>query len=120
MLKKTFTYTNYNGVERTETHYFNLSKAELVDMEATTPGSLSEKLKRIVDGADGPEIMKFFKELIFKSYGIKSDDGRRFMKSAEISEAFSQTEAYVQLYMELVTNPEAAADFANGIIPKID
>lgn len=120
MLKKTFTYTDYNGVERTETHYFNLSKAELVDMEATTPGSLSEKLKRIVDGADGPEIMKFFKELIFKSYGIKSDDGRRFMKSAEISEAFSQTEAYVQLYMELVTNPEAAADFANGIIPKID
>lgn len=120
MLKKTFTYTDYNGVERTETHYFNLSKAELVDMEATTPGSLSEKLKRIVDGADGPEIMKFFKELIFKSYGIKSDDGRRFMKSAEISEAFSQTEAYVQLYMELVTNPEAAADFANSIIPKID
>ena len=120
MLKKTFTYTDYNGVERTETHYFNLSKAELVDMEATTPGSLSEKLKRIVDGADGPEIMKFFKELIFKSYGIKSDDGRRFMKSAEISEAFSQTEAQVQLYMELVTNPEAAADFANGIIPKID
>ena len=120
MLKKTFTYTDYNGVERTETHQFNLSKAELVDMEATTPGSLSEKLKRIVDGADGPEIMKFFKELIFKSYGIKSDDGRRFMKSAEISEAFSQTEAYVQLYMELVTNPEAAADFANGIIPKID
>ena len=120
MLKKTFTYTDYNGVERTETHYFNLSKAELVDMEATTPGSLSEKLKRIVDGADGPEIMKFFKELIFKSYAIKSDDGRRFMKSAEISEAFSQTEAYVQLYMELVTNPEAAADFANGIIPKID
>lgn len=120
MLKKTFTYTDYNGVERTETHYFNLSKAELVDMEATTPGSLSEKLKRIVDGADGPEIMKFFKELIFKSYGIKSDDGRRFIKSAEISEAFSQTEAYVQLYMELVTNPEAAADFANGIIPKID
>ena len=120
MLKKTFTYTDYNGVERTETHYFNLSKAELVDMEATTPGSLSEKLKRIVDGADGPEIMKFFKELIFKSYGIKSDDGRRFIKSAEISEAFSQTEAYVQLYMELVTDPEAAADFANGIIPKID
>ena len=120
MLKKTFTYTDYNGVERTETHYFNLSKAELVDMEATTPGSLSEKLKRIVDGADGPEIMKFFKELIFKSYGIKSDDGRRFIKSAEISEAFSQTEAYVQLYMELVTNPEAAADFANAIIPKID
>ena len=120
MLKKTFTYTDYNGVERTETHYFNLSKAELVDMEATTPGSLSEKLKRIVDGADGPEIMKFFKKLIFKSYGIKSDDGRRFIKSAEISEAFSQTEAYVQLYMELVTNPEAAADFANGIIPKID
>ena len=120
MLKNTFTYTDYNGVERTETHYFNLSKAELVDMEATTPGSLSEKLKRIVDGADGPEIMKFFKERIFRSYGIKSDDGRRFIKSAEISEAFSQTEAYVQLYMELVTNPEAAADFANGIIPKID
>ena len=117
MLKKTFTYTDYNGVERTETHYFNLSKAELVDMEATTPGSLSEKLKRIVDGADGPEIMKFFKELIFKSYGIKSDDGRRFIKSKELSEGFAQTEAYSQIFMELATDADAAAKFVNGIVP---
>lgn len=119
MLKKTITYTDYNGVERTEDHYFNLSQAELVDMEATTPGGYSNMLQSMVESKDVPSLIIAWKKLILQAYGIKSPDGRRFMKSEEISKEFSQTEAYVKLYMEMVTDDKAAAEFANGIIPKM-
>lgn len=117
MLKKTITYTDYNGVERTEDHYFNLSKAEIMEMELSTTGGLTEMIQRIVAAKDAPAIVKIFKDLILKAYGEKSADGKRFIKSAEISEAFSQTEAYSQLFMELATDADAAAAFVNGIIP---
>jgi hypothetical protein len=120
MLKKTITYTDYNGVVRTEDHYFNLSKAEIVDMENATPGGYSAMLQGIVDAKDQPALIKHFKELVLKAYGIKSPDGRRFIKSQAIREEFEQTEAFVELYMELVTNDKAAAEFTNGIIPKMD
>lgn len=120
MLKKTITYTDYNGVDRTEDFYFNLSKAELMDMEAGTPGGYAAMLQSIVDAKDVPALIKIFKELIKKAYGIKSPDGRRFIKSEEISNEFAQTEAYVNLYMEMVTDDKAAAEFTNGIIPKWD
>lgn len=118
MLKKTITYTDYNGVQRTENHYFNLNKAEILEMEMSTPGGFVEMIKAIVDANDQQAIIKLFKEIIFKAYGEKDADGRRFKKSPELSEAFSQTEAYVQLYMELATDAKAAAEFVNGIIPK--
>lgn len=118
MLKKTITYTDYNDVERTEDFYFNLSEAELMEMELTVEGGMFEKLQRIIKSKNGPEIVKFFKEMVLKAYGVKSDDGRRFIKSDELSQAFSQTEAYSQLYMEFATNDKAAAEFANGIMPK--
>lgn len=117
MLKKTITYTDYNGVERTEDHYFNLSKAEIMEMELSTTGGLTEMIQRIVAAKDAPAIVKIFKDLILKAYGEKSADGKRFIKSEEISEAFSQTEAYSQLFMELATDADAAAAFVNGIIP---
>lgn len=120
MLKKTIRYTDYNGVERVEDFYFNLSKAEIVDMENTTPGGYSAMLQGIVDAKDQPALIKHFKELVLKAYGIKSPDGRRFIKSQEIREEFEQTEAFVELYMELVSDDEAAAEFTNGIIPKMD
>lgn len=117
MLKKTITYTDYNGNERKEDHYFNLSKAELMEMEMGTSGGLAEMIKRIVDAQDAPAIIKIFKDLILKAYGIKSADGKRFMKSEEISTEFAQTEAYSILFMELATDAEAASNFINGIVP---
>lgn len=117
MFKKTVTYTDYDGVERTETFYFNLSEAEIVEMELGTEGGWRERMQRIIDSKDAPTIMREFKKLIMLSYGIKSDDGRRFIKSEDISRDFTQTEAYNQIFMELVTDAKAAADFANGIAP---
>lgn len=118
MLKKTITYIDYNGVQRTEDHYFNLSKAEIMEMEMSTTGGLAEMIQKIVAAQDSPAIIKIFKELILKAYGEKSPDGKRFIKSEEISTAFSQTEAYSQLFMELATNSDAAAEFVNGIVPQ--
>lgn len=117
MLKKPITYTDYNGVERTEDFYFNLSKAELMEMELGVTGGMTEMLNKIIAAKDAPSLMKTFKEVIMKSYGIKSDDGKRLVKSEEISTAFIQTEAYSVLFMELITDDKAAADFVNGIIP---
>lgn len=118
MLKKTITYTDYNGSERTEDFYFNLSKAEVMEMEMSTSGGLAEMITRIVAAQDAPAIIKIFKELVLKAYGEKSPDGKRFIKSEDIATAFSQTEAYSQLFMELATDADAAAAFVNGIVPK--
>lgn len=120
MLKKTITYTDYDGLERTEEFRFNLTKAELVDMELTTAGTFSETMKRIIAEKDIICIAKLFKELLLKSYGVKSDDGKRFIKSQELSEAFSQTEAYSDLYIELLSNPEEAAKFFAEVAPKME
>ena len=120
MLKKTFTYVDFNGVERTEDHYFNLSKAELMEMELSTTGGLAEMINKIVAAQDAPAIVKIFKDLVLKAYGQKSADGRRFIKSKELSDEFSQTEAYSQLFMELATDADAAAKFVNGIVPAMD
>lgn len=117
MLKKTITYTDYNGLERTEDYHFNLSQAELMEMQLTTNGGLDAMIKKVIDAKDIPSIISIFKDLILKAYGEKSEDGKRFVKSKAISEAFSQTEAYSQLFMELATDADAAAAFVNGIVP---
>ena len=117
MLKKTIKYTDYNGEEQTEDFYFNLSKAELAEMELSTEGGYAEKIQSIVDANDVPTIISIFKDLILKSYGEKSDDGKRFIKTKELSDNFSQTEAYSELFMELASDAEAASAFVNGIIP---
>lgn len=117
MLKKTITYTDYNGVERKEDFYFNLSKAEIMEMELGTAGGFAEMIQKIIDAQDGPTIVKIFKDLVLKAYGEKSADGKRFIKSEEISKGFEQTEAYSNLFMELSTDAKAASDFINGIIP---
>lgn len=121
MLKKNIKYTDYNGVERSEDFYFNLSKAEIVEMELGTTGGFSDMIQRIIDTKDIPQIVKMFKDLVLKAYGVKSDDGKRFIKiddnGVPLSRAFSQTEAYSVLYMELATDEDAAAKFVNGIMP---
>lgn len=118
MLKKTIKYTNYNDVQMTEDFYFNLTKAEIMEMEMSTTGGLAEMITKIVNAQDAPAIIKIFKELILRAYGEKSPDGKRFIKSKELSEAFAQTEAYSELFMELSTDADAAAAFVNGIVPK--
>lgn len=117
MLKKTIAYTDYNGVERKEDFYFNLSKAEVMEMEMSTTGGLAETIQRVVELQDAPKIIAIFKDLVLKAYGVKSADGRRFIKSEELKTEFSQTEAYSILFMELATDADAAAKFVNGIVP---
>lgn len=117
MLKKTITYKDYLGNERTEDFMFDLNTTELIEMQAGYEGGLGEKLQKVVKANDGPTIMKTFRELILKSYGVISDDGRYFEKSEEISRKFSQTEAYNQLFMELCTSAESTAAFIEGVIP---
>lgn len=121
MLKKTITYVDYNDVERTEDFYFNLSKAELAEMELSVEGGYAETAQKIANTKNAPELVKLFKELILKAYGEKSADGRRFMKVDEkgnpLSIGFSQTEAYSQLFMELSQDADAASKFFIGVIP---
>ena len=118
MLKKTITYIDYNGVERTEDFWFNLTNAEILEMELGATGGFTDMLTKIVSTQDVPSMVKIFKDLILKAYGEKSADGKRFVKSQEISDAFAQTEAYSQLFMELATNTDSAISFVNGIVPK--
>lgn len=117
MLKKTVKYVDYNGNERVEDFYFNLSKAELSDMNWSTAGGLGQMLQDIISAQDIPKIAAIFKDIVLRSYGVKSADGRRFIKSKELSTEFSQTEAYSIIYMELANDEKMAAAFINGIVP---
>lgn len=118
MLKKRIKFTDYNGVEREEDFYFNLTKAEIMEMEWGITGGLTERINRIISTQDAPEILKIFKDIIFKAYGEKSADGKRFeKKNGELAAAFAETEAYNVLFMELVQDDKAAADFMNAIVP---
>lgn len=118
MLKKTIKYTDYDGNEREEDFYFNLSKAEVTEMELSKEGGMSEYIKKISAAQNAPELIKLFKEIITKSYGEKSLDGKRFIKNKELTEAFTQTEAYSELFVELASNADEAVKFINGIMPK--
>lgn len=121
MITKNVKYTDYNGVEREEKFLFNLSKAELMEMEMGTTGGLAETIRKIIATQDMPQIIKIFKELVLKAYGEKSADGKRFMKvdadGRSLAIPFSQTEAYSKIFMELATDSDAAAKFVQGIIP---
>lgn len=117
MIKKTVTYVDYNGVERTEDFYFNLSKAEVAEMEMSVEGGFSKMLEEIVASKDNVKIVSLFKQMVLKAYGEKSADGRRFIKSEELSKAFSETEAYSEIFMSLALNESEAAAFVNGIMP---
>ncbi len=118
MIKKTIKYNDYNGTEREEDFYFDLSSAEITEMELSEDGGMSNLIQSIVKTKDMPSLIKIFKKLILKSYGVKSPDGRRFIKSDELSTEFSQTPAYSILFMELATSEEAASAFVNAIVPQ--
>ena len=118
MVTKTISYTDYDGVERTEDFRFNLTKAELTTMFNSVPGGLEKRLDNIIKTKNAPEIMENFRAILKASYGVKSADGRKFMKSEEIFKDFEGTEAYSIIFMELCTDAEAAADFIKGVLPK--
>lgn len=118
MVKKTVTYEDFDGNERTEDFYFNLTKAELVDLEVSIGGGFKNKLEQIIKEKNQAEIIKYFKEIVLMSYGHKSLDGRTFIKNDEIRNEFTSTMAYSNIFMELASDDKAAADFVNGIIPK--
>lgn len=117
MFKKTITYTDYNGAERKEDHYFNLTKAEMIEYDAEFPDGVIEYLTRLVNLQDKGKLIKAFKDLILRSYGEKLDNGK-FIKSQEIRDAFMATEAYSELFMEVVSSEESMAAFVNSIVPK--
>lgn len=117
MLKKTISYTDYDGNKREEDYWFNLSKAECMEMELSTNGGMENMIKKIISEKDNAKIVKVFKEIILKAYGVKSPDGKFFRKSPEISADFASTEAYSELFMELSTNADAAAKFINAVLP---
>lgn len=117
MIKKTITYEDFNGEERTEDFYFNLTQSELIDMELSKEGGMVQMLEKIIATKDTPKLMIFFKQIIGKSYGEKSPDGRRFMKTDEIVANFEDTLAYDKLFVELATDSEKASEFVNGIMP---
>ena len=118
MLKQTITYTDFNGVERSEDFYFNLTKAELVELEMGHAGGLSESLQKIVAAEDGGAIIREFKTIILKAYGKRSEDGSRFVKNDKMREEFETSEAYSVLFIKLVTDADAAAKFVSGIMPQ--
>lgn len=117
MLKKTITYKDFNDEEITEDFYFNLNKSELAQMEFGQAGGYASLIKKIAATKDMGAILKVFKDIIHKAYGEKSADGKRFIKSDELSTAFEQTNAFDQLFMEFVSDPDVAGAFINGIIP---
>lgn len=120
MYKKTITYEDYNNVTRTEDFYFNLTQAELAEMEFGTSGGLADMLTQISKSMDQPSIIAMFKKIILAAYGVKSPDGKYFRKTEEIRNDFMSTEAYSILFMELASDSDSASEFINGVIPKIE
>lgn len=120
MLAKPITYTDYDGVERTETFYFNISKAEIAEMELRYPGGYSTYLKKIIDAKEQLELVDTFMVFIMNSYGEKSEDGKYFTKSEEASKRFKSSPAYDELLFELLSDSDAASNFINAIMPEID
>ena len=130
MIKKTVTYVDFDNNERTETHYFNLNQSELIEIAIDIPDDVSQTVGSdpnnfdreavatgLIEKMGQKGIMGFVKELLLKSYGIKSEDGRRFIKTPALSEEFSQTIAFDTIFMELMADDKAAADFVNGVVP---
>lgn len=117
MIKKTVTYTDYNGVERTESFYFHFSEAEILDMEMSTEGGFAERVQRIVDAKQQTELLKVIKQFVYDAYGVKSEDGKRFMKNDEVKAAFIESPAYSQIFMEMLSNDKIASEFINGVVP---
>ena len=120
MYKKMIKYTDYNGIEHEDAFYFNMTKFDLMRINTEHPGGFEDYINRITRAVDTKSLVETFERIVKEAYGEKDETGLRFVKSKELSEEFAQTEAYSELMMELISNESAAADFINGIIPKIE
>ena len=118
MIKKTIKYTDYDGNERKEDYYFSLNRAEIAEMDMREPGGFEKMVENIIAEQDNNRILTLFKKIILMSYGKKSQDGKQFIKNEQLRTEFEQSEAYVELFMELGNDGKAAAEFIDGIIPK--
>lgn len=118
MLKKTITYTDYDGMERTEDFWFNLSKSELTKLDAELPGGVLGVLRKIIDKKDRKALVDFIETLILRSYGEKTLDGKRFAKTPKMAEEFMQTPAYDELFMSILSDTDSQTSFINGVIPQ--
>ena len=117
MFKKTVTYKDYNNVERTETFHFHFSEAEILDMEMSVEGGFAERIQKIIDANEQTKLMQVIKQFVIDAYGVKSEDGKRFIKNETVKAEFLESPAYSKIWMELVTNDRMAADFINEVIP---
>lgn len=117
MFKKTVTYKDYNGVERTESYHFHFSEAEILDMEMSVEGGFAERVQKIIDANDQAKLMKVIKQFVIDAYGVKSEDGKRFIKNEQVKTEFIESPAYSKIWMELMSSDQVAADFINNVIP---
>lgn len=117
MIKKTVTYEDLNGVSRTESFYFHYYESEILEMELSVDGGFAERIQRIIDAKDQTTLIRVIKKFVLDAYGVKSDDGRQFIKNDEVRARFEQCPAYSKIFMELVLNDKVAADFVNGVVP---
>lgn len=118
MIKKTITYEDYNGEKVTEDFYFNLTKAELMEMNYQASGGLENYARSLINTRDTSTMMQIYKDILLKSYGVKTPDGKHFMKTEKIRIEFECSPAFSELYTELLVDDKAAAEFFNGVIPK--
>jgi hypothetical protein len=117
MIKKTVTYKDLNGNERTESFYFHFYESEILEMELSVDGGFAERIQKIIDAKDQASLIRVIKKFVLDAYGVKSDDGKRFIKNDEERDKFVQCPAYSQIFMELVMNDKLASDFVNGVVP---
>lgn len=118
MLKRPIKYTDLDDNEVTEDFYFNLSKPEIIEMEVEHKQGFKERIEQIIKTEDRKTLVEEFKKLILLTYGVKSEDGKRFIKSEQLREEFSQTPAYEELFMDLASNDGAASEFIIGVLPR--
>ncbi len=117
MIKKTVTYTDLNGNTRTESFYFHYYESEILEMEMSVEGGFKERIQRIIDAQDQPSLMREIKKFVLSAYGVKSEDGKRFIKNDEVKAAFEQCPAYSKIFMELVMDDKVASEFVKGVVP---
>lgn len=118
MLKKRITYTNFEDEEVTETFYFNLTKADLMEMEVSKRGGLNGYIERIQETNDAGLVFEELKSLMSRSVGRLAPDGRGFSRSQQIRDEFMNSEAFSNFILEMLTDPQLAAEFIQGLIPK--
>lgn len=118
MIKKTLTYKDLNGGERTETFYFHYYESEILEMELSVDGGFAERVKRIIEAKDQPTLIRVIKKFVLDAYGVKSDDGKQFIKNDAVRAQFEQCPAFSDIFMELVLNDKKASDFVNGVVPE--